>query len=119
MDSRIKKILVVRNDKLGDFMLTWPALSYLKKNLPETKITCLINKEFWPLAELCPFIDDFIIDQNIFVLKKIIHEEQFDSTHKRYSSVTDPVTNLPVKQDISSSLTSEPSTMESLKSSTS
>ena len=86
MDSRIKKILVVRNDKLGDFMLTWPALSYLKKNLPETKITCLINKEFWPLAELCPFIDDFIIDQNIFVLKKIIHEEKFDASISFFST---------------------------------
>ena len=69
MDSGIKKILVVRNDKLGDFMLTWPALSYLKKNLPQTEITCLIDKEFWPLAEHCPFIDKFIVDQNVFTLK--------------------------------------------------
>ena len=33
MKQKIKNILVVRNDKLGDFMLTWPALSYLKKNI--------------------------------------------------------------------------------------
>ena len=69
MKQKIKNILVVRNDKLGDFMLTWPALSYLKKNLPEAKITCLINKEFWPLANLCPSIDDFILDQNILFFK--------------------------------------------------
>ncbi|MEC7832898.1 MAG: glycosyltransferase family 9 protein [Pseudomonadota bacterium] len=86
MDSGIKKILVVRNDKLGDFMLTWPALSYLKKNLPQTEITCLIDKEFWPLAEHCPFIDKFIVDQNVFTLKKIIQEERFDAAISFFST---------------------------------
>lgn len=86
MKQKIKNILVVRNDKLGDFMLTWPALSYLKKNLPEAKITCLINKEFWPLAELCPSIDDFILDQNIFSLKKIIKDEKFDASISFFST---------------------------------
>ena len=29
-----ERILVVRNDKLGDFMLAWPALALLAQSLP-------------------------------------------------------------------------------------
>ena len=86
MNPRIKKILVIRNDKLGDFMLIWPALSYLKKSLPESEITCLINKNYSNIASLCPFIDDVITDQGIFKLKKIIKENKFDATISFFST---------------------------------
>jgi len=33
--SDLKKILIIRNDKLGDFMLTSPSLALLKENLPD------------------------------------------------------------------------------------
>ena len=36
------RLLVVRNDKLGDFMLAWPALALLKQSLPLVKITVLV-----------------------------------------------------------------------------
>ncbi len=55
-------ILVVRNDKLGDFMLAWPALSLLKSSYPESRIIALVPGYTRPLADICPWIDDVIID---------------------------------------------------------
>jgi ADP-heptose:LPS heptosyltransferase len=57
-----KEILVIRNDKLGDFMLAWPALSLLKKQYPHTNVTVLIPSYTRPIAELCPWIDRIITD---------------------------------------------------------
>ena len=34
MHENKKEFLVARNDKIGDFMLIWPALAWLKKNIP-------------------------------------------------------------------------------------
>lgn len=57
------KILAVRNDKLGDFMLAWPAFALLKHYLPQAKITALVPEYTAPAAELCPYIDNILIDR--------------------------------------------------------
>ena len=46
-------ILVIRNDKIGDFILILPAISWIKKNIPQAKITCIVSKEVSPLAKHC------------------------------------------------------------------
>lgn len=56
------RILVVRNDKLGDFMLAWPALAMLRRSLPGCGIDVLANAYTEDMARLCPSIDDVIID---------------------------------------------------------
>lgn len=58
----MKKILVVRNDKLGDFMLAWPSFAMLKKSMPNSQITALVPAYTADLARLCPYIDEVIID---------------------------------------------------------
>lgn len=58
----MEKILVIRNDKLGDFMQAWPAFAMLKASNSELKLTALVPNYTAPLAEICPFIDDVIID---------------------------------------------------------
>ena len=58
-----KKILVIRNDKLGDFMLAWPAFSLLKKQYPDAEITALVPEYTAPLAEQCEWIDKVLIDK--------------------------------------------------------
>ncbi|WED21975.1 glycosyltransferase family 9 protein [Vibrio sp. JC009] len=58
----MKKILVIRNDKIGDFMLAWPSFAMLKKSLPECHITALVPKYTVQLAELCPWIDSVLVD---------------------------------------------------------
>lgn len=57
------RILVVRNDKLGDFMLAWPALALIKRSRPEWNITALLPAYTAPMAALCPWLDELIIDE--------------------------------------------------------
>lgn len=67
-------ILVIRNDKLGDFMLAWPAFSLLKRQYPSASITALVPGYTLPIAELCPWIDEIIIDdQHSSILADAIH----------------------------------------------
>ncbi len=58
----MKKILVIRNDKIGDFMLAWPSFAMLKASMPDCHVTALVPKYTKDLAELCPWIDSVIID---------------------------------------------------------
>lgn len=57
-----KKLLVVRNDKIGDFMLAWPALACLKSASPAPHITVLVPAYTAPLASACPWVDEVMID---------------------------------------------------------
>ncbi len=57
----MKRVLVVRNDKIGDFMLAWPALALLKAS-SGCEITALVPGYTRQLAELCPSIDRVIED---------------------------------------------------------
>lgn len=55
-------ILVVRTDKLGDFITALPTCKVLKEHNPKNKIIVCVapmNKE---LAHACDFIDDVIVD---------------------------------------------------------
>jgi len=61
--SAPKKILIIRNDKIGDFMLAWPAFALLKKQYPDTEITALVPEYTAPLARQCEWIDEVLIDQ--------------------------------------------------------
>ncbi len=58
----MKKLLVIRNDKIGDFMVCFPAFAMLKQSMPNVEITALVPSYTAPLAELCPSIDKIIID---------------------------------------------------------
>lgn len=56
------RLLVVRNDKLGDFMLAWPALARLKAANPAPYLSVLVPGYTAPMAYLCPWIDEVLID---------------------------------------------------------
>jgi len=62
MNKIPRKILVVRNDKLGDFMLTWPAFATLKQAMPSCEIHALVAPYTADMARLCPSIDSIILD---------------------------------------------------------
>jgi len=55
-------ILVVRNDKLGDFITALPAIYVLKKHNPNNKIIVLVAPLNKTLALACEFIDEVIVD---------------------------------------------------------
>ncbi|MGP1833824.1 glycosyltransferase family 9 protein [Shewanella frigidimarina] len=58
----MKKILVIKHDKIGDFVLTWPAFYLLKKAMPDAIIDVFVAKAITPFAEACPYIDNAIAD---------------------------------------------------------
>jgi len=82
-------ILVVRTDKLGDFITALPAIYVLKKYNPQNKIVACVaplNKE---LAEACEFIDEVIVDtpQNpLFELVQKIKQHKIDASVTFFSN---------------------------------
>lgn len=56
------RLLVVRNDKLGDFMLAWPALARLKAASPAPRVSVLVPAYTAPMARLCPWVDEVLLD---------------------------------------------------------
>lgn len=56
--SRVRRLLVVRLDNLGDVIMTGPALRALRAHLPRLHITLLASPGGAPAAELLPWIDD-------------------------------------------------------------
>jgi len=86
-----RRVLVVRNDKLGDFMLAWPTFRLLKEQLPETEIVALVPNYTRPMAELCPWIDRLVVDpgpgaSNFPGLVKMLRQERFDSVITLFST---------------------------------
>ncbi|MDH5182023.1 MAG: lipopolysaccharide heptosyltransferase family protein, partial [Gammaproteobacteria bacterium] len=88
-----KKILLVRNDKLGDFILSFPAFALLKKTLPEARVYALVPSYTRAMAEACPWIDEVIIDnwQNQGMpaqrhLLSLFKQHRFDAVITLYST---------------------------------
>lgn len=86
------KILVIRNDKLGDFMLAWPAFALLKNQFPETEITALVPEYTTPMAEHCQWIDRILIDNrhdsaltDVIELAKNINRNNYDVSISLFS----------------------------------
>ncbi|MDZ7805383.1 glycosyltransferase family 9 protein [Thiohalophilus sp.] len=61
-NSLPRKILVVRNDKLGDFMLSLPVFWLLKQNLPDCELHALVPGYTHDIGAACDAIDKLIVD---------------------------------------------------------
>ena len=90
--NKQQKILVIRNDKIGDFMLAWPSFALLKKQYPDAEITALVPEYTADLARLCEWIDHVLIDErkNSFIsdiihLKNNIENGGFDTSISLFS----------------------------------
>lgn len=60
------KVLVCRNDKLGDFMLAWPALAMLKSSLDQSdEVFALVSPMNEESAQNCPWLDGVIVDDPV------------------------------------------------------
>jgi len=55
--KRIKKILVVRNDRFGEFLLNIPALRALRETFVQAEITAVVAPNVRELTEYIPYID--------------------------------------------------------------
>ncbi|MBV6493113.1 MAG: hypothetical protein LDLANPLL_01128 [Turneriella sp.] len=56
------KILIIRNDGLGDFILTLPMVSALKKQLPHARVYVLCARNLHSMSAFLPEIDGWILD---------------------------------------------------------
>ena len=56
----MKKLLAVRNDKLGDLILTLPALKIIKSSVPDIEIDLLVNDKYSDIQLITDYIDNVI-----------------------------------------------------------
>ena len=81
-------ILVVRNDKLGDFITALPTMYVLKQHNPQNKIIACVAPMNKALAESIPFIDEVIVDDtsSAFALCKKIRQAKIDVSITLFSN---------------------------------
>jgi heptosyltransferase III len=59
--TKIKNLLLVRTDRIGDVVLALPMARIIKKHYPDCKVSIFLREYTKPLAENNPFIDEVII----------------------------------------------------------
>ncbi len=75
----MKRILLVRHDKIGDFVLTWPAFYLVRTAFPDARIDVLVAPGVAPFARLCPYIDAVLADDDDDTVTKTIIDRQYDA----------------------------------------
>ena len=83
------RILVVRNDKLGDFITALPTLYVLKHHNPENTIVACVAPLNKQLALACDFIDEVIVDEpksSVFALAKKLRHAKIDISVTLFSN---------------------------------
>ncbi|MBE0499534.1 MAG: glycosyltransferase family 9 protein [Campylobacterales bacterium] len=81
-------ILVVRNDKLGDFITALPTFYVLKHHNPRNKIIVCVSPMNKSLAEKMPFIDEVIVDDTdcAFELARKLKKAKIDASITLFSN---------------------------------
>ncbi|MBF0569946.1 MAG: glycosyltransferase [Candidatus Omnitrophica bacterium] len=57
----MRKILAIRTDRFGEFLLNIPAFRALKETDPDVRLTVAVSAGVVPLARAIPFIDDVFV----------------------------------------------------------
>lgn len=85
--KQFKNILVVRTDRIGDVVLTTPAIRSLRNAYPNSRISLLVSKQTVDLVDDNPDIDEVFVDdkkgehKGLFGYLKLVRElkqRQFD-----------------------------------------
>jgi len=79
MPEALENLLIIKPSSLGDIVLALPALSALRKSLPDAKISWLIRPEFAPLLKGHPHLTDVIIFDRKLLGKAWFHPRAFAS----------------------------------------
>ncbi len=56
-----KNILIVRTDRIGDVVLTTPAIQALRETFPSAKISILVTPQTKSIVEGNPYLDEVIV----------------------------------------------------------
>ena len=82
-------ILVVRTDKLGDFITALPAIYLLKRHDANNKIVVCVAPLNESLAKSCDFINEVIVDrveESVFALSKKLKNAHIDASITLFSN---------------------------------
>ncbi|MDO8454322.1 MAG: glycosyltransferase family 9 protein, partial [Sulfurimonas sp.] len=82
-------ILVVRTDKLGDFITALPAIYVLKQHNPQNRIIALVAPLNRELALGCAFIDEVLVDEgksSVFGLAAKLRAAKIDASITLFSN---------------------------------
>jgi len=61
-DQLLRRILLVRNDRLGDLLLTLPAIEAVRRNWPAAHVTALVSNYAGPILSRQSSIDELVFD---------------------------------------------------------
>jgi glycosyltransferase involved in cell wall biosynthesis/ADP-heptose:LPS heptosyltransferase len=87
LSNPVRKVLIVRSDSIGDFVIFSGALKYFKKLYPQAHITLLVSDTVADMVEACPYVDSIMyfnrarIEQDIKCMTElvnVIREEHYD-----------------------------------------
>ncbi len=62
----VENILVICLDEVGDYILTSPTIRAIRENFPAAYITFVVTKKLYPLAELCPYVNEVLVFEREF-----------------------------------------------------
>ena len=82
----IRNILIFRTDRIGDLLLTMPAVTALKQKFPESRITMVVSPQTKDLVKPNPDVDEIIVYDGvrivglkaIFVFAKSLRRGRYD-----------------------------------------
>jgi ADP-heptose:LPS heptosyltransferase len=57
----VRRLIVVRHDRLGDLVLTLPAVDALHCAYPDARLALLVRPDLAPLARMVPVVDDVLV----------------------------------------------------------
>lgn len=75
--AKIKKILVIRMDKVGDLVLSTPVFENLKKQLPGVHVTVLVRKYNSGVLKNNPYVDE-VIEYDMLTKKNSLRKRGYD-----------------------------------------
>lgn len=80
-----RKILAVRNDRFGEFLLTIPAFCALKQKFPQASLTLVVDGYVEQLAKRIPTVDEVVAWNNrrhslseIAAFSRILKQQRYD-----------------------------------------
>tara|TARA_Y100000768_G_C23989283_1_gene691096 strand:+ start:4947 stop:5894 length:948 start_codon:yes stop_codon:yes gene_type:complete len=80
----MKKLLVIRNDRLGDVILGLPSLKIIKSSAPDIQIDYLVDKKYSDISKISPEINESIYDDGN--LKETLKKNNYDYTVSLFST---------------------------------
>ena len=61
--KKFDNILIIRTDRIGDVVLTTPAIKALRKAYPASRISILVTPQTKDLVQGNPYLDEVLVDE--------------------------------------------------------